>query len=182
MMGNKKRDRKQYFKEYYQRRREQGLCRNCNNCLAKGSKTFCEQCLSNNNMKYRHKRKTSEATVKFYSIKSRSKRCSIPFNIGKEEFVAWYDSQVKICHYCGVSENLLKAIGRKKSILTVDRKNNHCGYELSNMCLACFRCNNMKSDFFTEEEWMDIAKRYISPRLNEYHHGHERETKSYIPA
>jgi hypothetical protein len=57
----------------------------------------------------------------------------------------------------------------KWNSITVDRMDNNRGYEANNMCLACFKCNNMKRAFFSYDEWQYIAKTFIVPRLGEYH-------------
>jgi len=106
---------------------------------------------------------------RFMSIKSRSKQYGLEFDLSKSSFTEWYNSQNKHCHYCGISAEELKLTGRKKNMLTIDRKNNTIGYRLDNICLACFRCNNMKSNFFTEQEWVEICDKYVKPRLDDYH-------------
>lgn len=54
-------------------------------------------------------------------------------------------------------------------MLSIDRKDNKLGYQLKNISLACLRCNNIKSDFFSEEEWTYVASKFIKPRIMEYH-------------
>lgn len=145
------------FAKYRQRaakKREAGICQNCTNKVTKGRR--CDEC-------------KNKMITRFYGIKARAKRSGLEFNLTKREFIEWFVSQKKVCFYCGISEDKLHTMGRAKSLMTIDRKNNEAGYEISNMCMACFRCNNLKSNFFTDKEWMQIAKKYIKPRLNEYH-------------
>lgn len=52
----------------------------------------------------------------------------------------------------------------KKCGISIDRKNNNQDYQLPNMCLACKLCNRLKSDFFTEKEFKEIAIKYIKPK------------------
>lgn len=74
------------------------------------------------------------------------------------------------CCYCGIPEELLVSHqDKKKRMLTIDRKDSNRGYCLDNICLACFRCNNSKSDFFTHKEWEIVANQFIKPRFGEYH-------------
>ena len=85
-----------------------------------------------------------------------------------EEFIKWYSSQRKICYYCDLSEeniNLFdwKTNGRVKR-LTLDRRNNNRGYELNNLVLACYLCNAVKNNVFTEQEMLEIGERYIKPK------------------
>jgi hypothetical protein len=112
---------------------------------------------------------TSIARRKYASIKSSAKKRDIDLSLNISEFIDWYISQPPECYYCEIQINELKKIKRKKSIMTIDRKENSLGYTLDNICLACFRCNNMKSNFFKSNEWKEIASKYIVPRINEYH-------------
>ena len=49
--------------------------------------------------------------------------------------------------------------------LSIDRKDNSLGYEKGNLALACMICNKIKSDFFSEKEMLEIAKKYVTPRV-----------------
>lgn len=96
-----------------------------------------------------------------------ARRRGLEVTLTEELFQNWYASQPKACCYCGVPECELAS--RKNTGLTIDRKDNSIGYTLNNVCIACFRCNNMKSDFFTHEAWSRIAEEFIKPRLSEFH-------------
>lgn len=91
-------------------------------------------------------------------------------DITRDEFILWYESQDKICVYCGIPEELIKAVPLFRVIrahksrapracdrLTIDRRNNAMGYQKGNLVLACFRCNSTKSDFFSHEEMLKIG-------------------------
>ncbi len=86
------------------------------------------------------------------------------------------------CHYCGITENLIKQLindtkvdsintrnrfftkrffyGRGKS-MEIDQIDPNLGYYLDNMVLACYWCNNAKSDEFNYEEFKD----HIAPAI-----------------
>lgn len=153
--------------EKQKRRQKAGMCRCCDKKVGPTSIVFCEGCLKKSR-KY-HRSLGNKTAKRFAGIKHRAKTNKIDFLLTLQEFCEWFDNTEKVCCYCGVSEEHLNKLGRKKSMLTVDRKNNTRGYEQNNICLACFRCNNMKSNFFTEAEWKEIADKYIKPRLEEYH-------------
>jgi hypothetical protein len=158
-------------KIWRQQRQEAGLCRECNYTVAATSKIFCEQHLARNR-EYQAKSNQllDKSTCKFRSLRSNAGARDIPFNISYDEFVKWFESQPSNCHYCKVPESSLASqTDKKKRKLTVDRMDNSRGYEPGNMCLACYRCNNLKSDFFKYEEWCRIAEQCITPRLDEYH-------------
>lgn len=90
-----------------------------------------------------------------------------------EAFVTWYNDQPKHCHYCQIEEvevqeivmrglltsarfpkKGLKARGRNRGKwLEVDRKNPKGNYTSTNCVLACYFCNNDKSDVFNEIQY-----------------------------
>ena len=158
-------------------RKRDGLCRTCDKKSGPLSVVYCEACLMKTRKKARMaaarrpKKKIPFTIQRRYStLKSKAKARGVYFNIEYTWFENWYKSIEKKCSYCGIDEASLLEKKNHKSCLTIDRRQNNCGYEPSNVCLACFRCNNMKSNFFTADEWKEIADRYIKPRIIEYHH------------
>lgn len=157
------------------------LCIRCNRMLPishfhknkyrpDGYRVYCKDCVSEYGKQYR----ATPAGV-FHGLEGRQRfyrkerpTCSKPFSITKEWFIPWYKSQPKECHYCGLKEedipkmhdSNLDKVGR----LTVDCKDNTLGYVPDNVVLSCLRCNFTKSDFFTYDEWMEIAQKYIKPK------------------
>lgn len=153
--------------EHERFRKENGICRNCDNPISESSTVLCDCHLEENRKRaktYRHER------AKHYILKNRSREKGLPFDISVDSFNEWLHNQARECHYCGAKEEQLihwKDIKKRK--LTIDRKDNSRGYDLDNMCLACFRCNSLKGDFFTCEQWKSICQKFIKPRLDEYH-------------
>jgi hypothetical protein len=101
------------------------------------------------------------------------KRCLAENNpnklqITQDEFIKWYGKQDKKCIYCDIPEKLIYLLKDKTSYpvtrLTIDRKDNSLPYTINNISLACFRCNNLKKDFFTFKEMREIAQKYIKLR------------------
>jgi len=161
--------------ERTKKRRLAGLCKQCPNSISPRSTVLCNKCLNKNRDRWRkmrykqHREAYDQGKLRYSSIKTTAKQRGLLVDMSRDEFASWYNGQSKVCYYCGVSEAILKATKRKKSLMTVDRKDNASGYTMDNICLACHRCNNLKSNFFTESQWLDIANRYIVPRLGEYH-------------
>lgn len=91
-----------------------------------------------------------------------------PITVTREEFISWYNFQLKFCAYCGISEDLLGSTNDKyndkNKRLSVDCMDNEIGYALGNMVLACSRCNSIKSDFFTHEEMLEIGRLHVAPK------------------
>lgn len=156
------------------RRKQQGICRSCDCKVGPSSTVYCEPCLEHVRKNARcaaakRPRKKTTAKNKFHALKSKAKSREIEFSLDCKWFLEWYEASEKKCDYCGVEEFVLLEMGKPKRCLTIDRKDNLKGYTKENICIACFRCNNMKSNFFAAEEWREIADRYIKPRIIEYH-------------
>ena len=97
------------------------------------------------------------------------------------DFKEFYDvgHEERKCFYCGISEkdiSLLKKNGVIKTKrnrgkqMEIDRRNSKKEYTLDNVILACYWCNNAKSDEFTADEYKVIAegiKRIWEQRLKE---------------
>lgn len=98
----------------------------------------------------------------FEVIKQSAKRRSLHVEMTANDFVVWYDSQVRECYYCKRSESdVLKdtdVIQKLAKRLTVDRRNNSVGYKSDNLVLCCRRCNTIKGNFFTEDEMLEVGK------------------------
>lgn len=95
-----------------------------------------------------------------------------------ESFQEWYDKQEKVCHYCGISECECQEIamtgiltssrfpqegklgrGQARGMwLEVDRRKPKENYSDKNCVLACYFCNNDKSDIFDEQQYMRFKK------------------------
>ena len=79
------------------------------------------------------------------------------------EFKFWYEKQIRVCSYCGITEASAKEVypypfNRR---LTIDRMDNAKGYILSNMTLACSLCNHIKTNVFSADEMKEIAQSYV---------------------
>jgi hypothetical protein len=99
-----------------------------------------------------------------------------------EEFYEWYSCEDKICFYCGIKEpecqeivlkGKLKSkrfpkdgiIGRGTSRgvwLEIDKVNPYSTYRKSNVVLACYFCNNDKSDIFNGKDYKDFMQNRLS--------------------
>jgi hypothetical protein len=105
-----------------------------------------------------------------------------------DEYVTWYMAQPRKCTYCNVSEETVRSIvmtgklksarfplngvvtrGRSRGVnLEVDRWDSSKSYSKSNCRLACYFCNNDKSDVFDGKEYVKFfqnRKKYLD-KLN----------------
>jgi hypothetical protein len=92
------------------------------------------------------------------------------WKISEEDFLKWYLKKMKNgCHYCkqddvvyALKKNKFpeKGKGAFRRFLEIDRRNSSSsdGYKKSNCVLACYPCNNAKSNVFTEKEFKKIGK------------------------
>jgi hypothetical protein len=95
---------------------------------------------------------------------------------GKRAFFEWYRKQPRVCGYCGIEEWKLAKLfakgdgvlrtkrGRGQS-LELERKDTGSNeYNESNCILACYVCNNHKSDLISEAEFRE----YFSQPIRNY--------------
>ena len=128
----------------------------------------------------RQKKYTDEekrASNRYSGIKSRVSKLDDPYELSeywsRESFIKWFIDEVKECCYCKCTEEELmefynykhnkdkvehevKRIKRGKS-LEIERKKD-TKYTEDNCELACYWCNNAKSDVFTYEEFKPIGR------------------------
>ena len=93
---------------------------------------------------------------------------------GIDHFVKWFLSLDKKCCYCGIEEYKIKALfesgrlstkrsrGKSLELERIDSTSNQ--YTEMNCELACYFCNNHKSDIITKEE----HKKYFANSIRIY--------------
>ena len=95
---------------------------------------------------------------------------------GKRFFFEWYDKQERKCAYCGIEEWKLEKLfdfengilgtkrgrGKKLELVRRDAKTNQ--YTPDNSLLACYLCNNHKSDLISEDDHI----KYFAKPIREY--------------
>ncbi len=109
------------------------------------------------------KRYNHSTKGRFKKLQLRAKRAGIAIELSMDEFVQWYEAQELKCYYC--KREIVSNSGvQKLNSPCIDRKNNILGYLLDNIALSCNRCNLVKGSWFTEQEMMEIASKYLSMR------------------
>ncbi|RKS28625.1 hypothetical protein BJ917_1518 [Pseudomonas sp. WPR_5_2] len=121
------------------------------------------------------------------NMRQGAKKRGITFSLNVVELKEWWNDTSDICHYCsstleqyvelrnyvlnykGTNPKIRKFMRYFKntrhaaiSTMTIDRKNNELGYEIKNIAKACWVCNFLKSNFFSEEIFKKIAPEIIS--------------------
>jgi len=99
--------------------------------------------------------------------------------LGKRKFYEWYHKQPKKCAYCGIEEGKLQKIFDKEKgiihtkrnrghILELERKNTESNeYSPANCVLACYLCNNHKSDLISERDHLKYFAKDTYNYLND---------------
>ena len=89
-------------------------------------------------------------------------------SIIQDEFVEWYETEPKVCAYCGVPKNLLEKFlsqyTSRYARFTIDCIVPELGYAKGNLALACDKCNATKNNIFSYDEMKEIAEKYITPK------------------
>ena len=71
------------------------------------------------------------------------------------------------CCYCGISKDEIEKLAKNKNLfkknmrgwsLELDRFNSNFEYSADNCDMACYWCNNAKTDEFSKEEFDEIGK------------------------
>jgi len=104
-----------------------------------------------------------------YSIYRRIRtNCCEEWRRDPKSFYSWYQSQVReqgdVCVYCELPGNTEAYYqrtfrkGRRGVHLEVDRKDSSGRYSPDNCILACYPCNNAKSDVFSYREFEEIGQ------------------------
>lgn len=119
-------------------------------------------------------------TSSLSSIYRRIKNICCPeWKTDPKEFYAWYERQYKkqngCCEYCHLLGDTIKSgygkyfrEGRRGKRLEVDRIESKEPYSPDNCVLACYPCNNAKSDVFSYTEFIVIGKVIRSLKENTF--------------
>jgi len=87
-----------------------------------------------------------------------------------DEFTEWYKEQYSgepVCYYCKIPERLIETVywdirctkrPRTRTKLEIERLDPFGNYNKGNTVLACFNCNNSKSDILLSKEFVPIGE------------------------
>lgn len=121
-----------------------------------------------------------------------SKKSSSDFNYfeerGKRKFFDWYRKQPRVCGYCKIEEEKLKELfdgdkpfletkrhrGKSLEFERKDTKDGKNVYNEENCILACYLCNNHKSDLISEKDFIT----FFAKNIREYLEAKYDEMKS----
>lgn len=158
---------------------ESKICAECENKfipIRHRQKTcFNKECRKQSRKKYNQKNKRPRRGASFLgvNIKKSAKNRKIEAPHAPLEYRNWYIQQIKKCAYCkNDNETIVKyleKIGEKitpmNNRLHFDRIDSSKGYLLDNLVLACSICNSHRSDIISYDDFIEIAKNYIIPKI-----------------
>lgn len=129
----------------------------CSSCLIKGKPSI-------------HRKRPYES---IYNQLVRTNKDRYEVLITYDNFVEIIEKSNEKCHYCDSeikwTKHQNKILGSPKGYF-LDRKDNNSGYTRENVVTCCHRCNRVKLDEFTYEEFLKIGKilkKIDKERLNE---------------
>lgn len=120
-------------------------------------RSYCKAC-ANAYMK-RYMNETGKG--RFRRLKKNSFQDKVPVNMTETEFVEWFNRQEMKCHYCKAQLEFVYGRHWNWNGLTIDRVNPQIGYTIDNIVLACRRCNIIKGHWFTKDQMLEIATKYL---------------------
>lgn len=106
-------------------------------------------------------------------LKQQSENSNFEFSFTNEQLYnlfQWYERTPKICAYCSIPEKKLielnklpnhinKRFPQRGTSLEIDRRKSQLKYTIiENLVLACYWCNNAKTDTFTDSEFSKVGK------------------------
>lgn len=127
------------------------LCKCCgkemrNLGAALGRRTgFCNKCVKHNNIKPYQRA--------YNSLRTKAIKYNQKLELSFDEFLLL--TEVGCCYYCGSKINW-KPYGA--SAYNLDRKDNSKDYTFDNVAVCCSKCNFLKSNFYTSEEFKAVMK------------------------
>lgn len=122
--------------------------------------SFCRECLSLAGMEWRRGTIEKYLRNRFWTLKTKAKRCSISFSITEVDLLSVYTKQNGKCFYTNeVMDTSPSRTGSSvRRSVSVDRVNPAKGYAKDNIVLCTYRANAVKQDLNVEElyEWIPM--------------------------
>jgi CRISPR/Cas system Type II protein with McrA/HNH and RuvC-like nuclease domain len=124
-----------------------------------GYMTYCKDCNSIRNQKYRKETATVERACKrvfsYLSRRVKEKKLDLDFDV--DYLMYLYHKQQGVCVYTGDSLALQSGL---YNTLSVDRIDSSKGYIKDNVCLVTWRVNNCKQDL-SLKDFHDLCKKVL---------------------
>lgn len=172
-------------------RNKDGLHSYCKQCNAIKAKKFNATLKGKENVIKAQKKQFESGYFKYgkgaiNNMSRSAEHRGVSFNLTEDLLKDWWIANENICFYCGFNITTYRVlrdyvihyegndweinrfkrffmldINAKINDMTIDRKDNSIGYEISNIVKSCWICNSLKSDFFTEAEMKVVGKTIV---------------------
>ena len=98
---------------------------------------------------------------RYRRLKENASKDKAPIEITKDDFVKWFNTQERKCFYCKVDLEFVYGRHWQWDGLTIDRLNPNGAYAINNIVFCCRRCNIIKGSWFTQDQMLEIAIKYL---------------------
>lgn len=122
-----------------------------------GLRSYCKACEN----RYMKNYLNETGAGRFRRLKENALKDGVAITISRDDFVNWFSNQERICFYCHTPLEFIYGRHWQWNGLTIDRLNPDKGYAPDNIVLACRRCNIIKGYWFTKEQMLEIAIKYL---------------------
>ena len=122
-----------------------------------GLRSYCKDCENKYMKNYYNQRPQG----RFIRLKENALKDGAQIRMTKDDFIVWFNSQALKCFYCHTPLEFIYGRHWQWTGLTIDRCDPNGAYELNNIVLACRRCNIIKGHWFTKDQMLEIASKYL---------------------
>lgn len=122
-----------------------GLRCNCKSCENKYMKTYYNE--------------TPQGRLR--RLRENARKDNIPVELTQGEFTQWFNNRDHKCFYCHAQLECVYGRHWHWNGLTLDRLVPNEPYKIGNIVLSCRRCNIIKGHWFTKDQMLEIATKYL---------------------
>ena len=125
-------------------------------------KNLCRICSIKNLTEWQKTWNRPSKTTVYSHLKSHAKSRGTRVALSRLEFESWMERELEdgVCFYCQTLLDTEKPHSLQG--VTIDRIDNSLSYSIGNMVLSCRRCNIIKGSWFSFEDIIEIAQKYLT--------------------
>ncbi len=122
-----------------------------------GLRSYCKECENKYMKNYYNQRPQG----RFYRLQSNARKDGVLIEMTKDDFVTWFNTQELKCLYCETKLEFVYGRHWQWNGLTLDRLDPTGSYSIGNIALCCRRCNIIKGHWFSKDQMIAIATKYL---------------------